>query len=237
LKPERNTAGGYVETTDTQIPAARAQTCGAGCRISGGLAGEPGGIPALPRPSTDEIALNPRHFRAQSTDDVLSTLVHEMHHLAQHRLPQDFGKAGRGGYHNRAFARIMRASGLICSDTGAPGGKETGECMSHYIVSGGAFDLACKELTDCGFSIRYVELVATERRAIRLITSKAASKTRYTCPKCSLHAWAKPAVGILCESCDARLIPDDPPATILGRGSALGEPSRGQKRSDGVDAR
>ena len=30
---------------------------------------------------TDEIAMNPAHFASRSTDEVLSTLVHEMVHL------------------------------------------------------------------------------------------------------------------------------------------------------------
>jgi len=44
----------------------------------------------------DEIALNPVHFATRSTDDVLSTLVHEMVHLWQHH----FGKPSRSSYHN-----------------------------------------------------------------------------------------------------------------------------------------
>jgi hypothetical protein len=33
---------------------------------------------------TDEIALNPSHFRERTTEQSLSTLVHEMVHLWQH---------------------------------------------------------------------------------------------------------------------------------------------------------
>ena len=40
---------------------------------------------------TDEVALNPSHFRSRTTEESLSTRVHEMAHLQQHH----FGKPGR----------------------------------------------------------------------------------------------------------------------------------------------
>src|ERR1700743_3451365 len=46
---------------------------------------------------TDEIALTPAHFRSRTTEESLSTLVHEMTHLEQHH----FGKPTRNGYHNK----------------------------------------------------------------------------------------------------------------------------------------
>src|SRR5690242_13502110 len=64
---------------------------------------------------TDEIALNPSHFHTRTTEQSLSTLVHEMTHLEQHH----FGKPSRAGYHNKEWAGMMRAVGLIPSDTGA----------------------------------------------------------------------------------------------------------------------
>ena len=35
---------------------------------------------------------------------------------------------------------MMGAIGLIPSDTGAPGGKQTGQKVSHYIAGGGRFE-------------------------------------------------------------------------------------------------
>src|SRR6202046_5767252 len=46
---------------------------------------------------TDEIGVNPSHFRERSTEQSLSTLVHEMAHLEQHH----FGKPSRTGYHTK----------------------------------------------------------------------------------------------------------------------------------------
>src|SRR6202035_5208413 len=96
---------------------------------------------------TDEIALNPSHFRDRSTEQSLSTLVHEMTHLEQHH----FGKPSRSSYHNTEWAGMMNAVGLIASDTAAPGGKEIGQKVSNYIESGGEFQRACAQLIEQGF--------------------------------------------------------------------------------------
>ena len=79
---------------------------------------------------TDEIALNPQHFKDRNTEQILSTLVHEMAHLWQHH----FGKPGRGRYHNKEWGAKMKEIGLYPSSTGQEGGKETGDSVSHYIL-------------------------------------------------------------------------------------------------------
>ena len=145
------------------------------------------------REITDEIALNPSHFSSRTTEQSLSTLVHEMTHLEQHH----FGTPSRSGYHNRELAGLMRAVGLIPSDTGAPGGKETGQSMTHYIEPGGRFEQACGELIRQGFDVPYVELWADEAARKK----KAASKTKYTCPACAANAWAKPETRLICGDC------------------------------------
>jgi len=57
-----------------------------------------------------------------------------MCHLEQHH----FGKPS-GAYHNKEWAKMMHAVGLMPSNTGKPGGKQTGQTVSHYIVTGGPF--------------------------------------------------------------------------------------------------
>ncbi len=156
------------------------------------------------REVTDEIALNPSHFRSRSTEQSLSTLVHEMAHLQQHH----FGKPSRASYHNKEWAQMMRAVGLIPSDTGAPGGREVGQKVSHYIEAGGAFERACAELMAGGFDALYVELWSEGEAAKR--KKKSASKTRYTCPTCQLNAWAKPDVRLVCGDCDELMEADEP---------------------------
>jgi predicted SprT family Zn-dependent metalloprotease len=148
---------------------------------------------------TDEIALNPSHFKAQTTQEILSTLVHEMAHLWQHH----FGKPGRTSYHNREWAECMRAIGLIPSDTGQPGGKETGQKVSHYIAENGKFAESCAELVSSGYDLSYIELWDEASAAKR--KKKAASKTKYTCPDCSANAWAKPAARLICGDCEVTM--------------------------------
>ena len=85
---------------------------------------------------TDEIAINPIYFINAKLHNVLSTLVHEMVHLEQHHL----GHSGRGRYHNREWGQWMQRVGLMPSNTGQVGGRQTGDQMTHYIIKGGAFD-------------------------------------------------------------------------------------------------
>lgn len=144
----------------------------------------------------DEIALNPSFFAECSVEDTLSTLVHEMAHLQQ----KHFGTPPRRGYHNREWAGMMRAVGLIPSTSGEPGGKETGQRISHYIEAGGRFAQACAELVDLrGDTVPYVELGSELERETR--ERKTASKTKYTCPACGANAWAKPRIALDCGAC------------------------------------
>ena len=154
---------------------------------------------------TDEIALNPSHFHRQSTEAVLSVLVHEMTHLERHQ----FGKTSRNRYHNKAWGGLMRAVGLIPSNTGAPGGQETGQQMMHYVEDGGPFAVACAELINSGYDPLFGDRVSegdVEKRK-----KKAASKTRYTCPDCGVNAWAKPDTALVCGDCMVVTEADDDP--------------------------
>jgi predicted SprT family Zn-dependent metalloprotease len=154
---------------------------------------------------TDEIALNPSHFRSRTTQESLSTLVHEMTHLQQHH----FGKPSRISYHNKEWARMMKAVGLVPSDTGAPGGREVGQKVSHYIEPGGRFATACAELMRRGFDPLYVELWGEGEAEKR--KKKTASKTKYTCPACGVNAWAKPQTALICGACRKKMEAEEAP--------------------------
>ena len=139
---------------------------------------------------TDEIALNPAHFRGQKMGESLSNLAHEMcHHEQCH-----FGKPGGRIYHNEEWADMMKAIGLIPAKTRESVGKPRRE-VSHYVVPGGPFALACAELVKSGFTVRYVELWSDEPAPI----------TKYICPACGLGAWGKPAINLVCGSCNERM--------------------------------
>jgi hypothetical protein len=150
---------------------------------------------------TDEIALNPAHFAQRGAKKVLSTLAHELCHQWQ----QHFGKPSQRGYHNAEWAAKMAEIGLVASDTGRPGGKKTGPRISHYIKPGGAFDRAADKLIAKGFALAFVERTTMAERKIAL--KKRQSKTRYSCERCDLNAWAKPGAKLVCGTCHQPLVP------------------------------
>jgi hypothetical protein len=144
------------------------------------------------RQVVDEIALNPAHFAERTPAEILSTLVHEMAHVWQHH----YGTPSRTGYHNREWAAKMKELGLIPSTTGRPGGKETGQKVSHYVEPGGPFARAFARLE--APAVLYQDLAGDDESARR---RKAASKTKYACPGCGVNAWAKPGVNLVCGDC------------------------------------
>lgn len=149
---------------------------------------------------TDEIALNPEMFQGRTTEEVLSTLVHEMCHLEQHH----FGKPSRSGYHNKEWASMMMAVGLTPTDTGELGGKMTGQKVTHCIEDGGKYAVSCAALMAKGFDIPW----QANTRDSATAKKKAASKTKYSCPGCDLNAWGKPDIKIACVECELTLEPE-----------------------------
>lgn len=101
----------------------------------------------------DEIAMNPSFFSIRTIEETLSTLAHEM----THKYQQNFGKPGRGRYHNKEWGDKMIEIGLMPSSTGKEGGKKTGDRMSHYIIKGGAFEKACKQLITSDFKLSWAD--------------------------------------------------------------------------------
>lgn len=148
---------------------------------------------------TDEIALNPVHFMDRPLPDVFSTLVHEMVHLWQHH----FGDPPQTGYHDKEWAYKMVEIGLIPSHTGKPGGRMVGQNMSDYINPEGKFLPVCEAFLDKNSVTLFQDRWSLAEEEAR--EKKNASKTKYTCPSCSLNAWAKPAVSIICGTCQEEL--------------------------------
>lgn len=152
--------------------------------------------------TTDELALNPDHFTGRTDKEILSTLVHEMAHVWQ----QAFGKPGRRGYHNLEWAFKMKSLGLHPSSTGEKEGAETGERVSHYILEGGAFDVACGRLLAKGFKLNW----QARRSAQEGGTSKKSTREKFTCAACGQNAWAKPDAALICGTCydeDGEVLP------------------------------
>ena len=139
-----------------------------------------------------ELAMNPDHF-GRSDEEILSTLVHEMAHVWQ----QTHGRPPRRCYHDREWAAKMREIGLQPSTTGQPGGQETGQSVSHYIVAGGPFTKAYRKLEKTGFELRWQS--RTEGDAAR--KGKKASKTKFSCSECGQNAWGKADSLLICGEC------------------------------------
>lgn len=108
---------------------------------------------------THEIALNPEYFGTSTLEYTLSVLVHEMVHQAQYEQRT----AGRSGYHNKDFAKRMRAVGLVASNTGLPGGQEVGPQMCHYVEPGGRFLEVARTILDEGFRARWADRYVRRR--------------------------------------------------------------------------
>lgn len=155
---------------------------------------------------TDEIAMNPQHFKRRSIMEVLSTLAHEMAHQWQEHC----GNPSRKGYHNSEWAEKMESIGLMPSDTGQPGGKTTGQRMTHYIIPGGRFERACAALLSDGFKLAWGEIM-TELEGDEVEKGGGKGKTtrvKFTCPACGANAWGKPDLKLICGICLVPMLPE-----------------------------
>src|SRR5690606_37233909 len=63
----------------------------------------------------------------------------------------------RGNYHNKEWADKMEQVGLMPSNTGEPGGKRTGDRMTHYILQGGAFERRCDQLLTRAYTLSWLD--------------------------------------------------------------------------------
>lgn len=142
-----------------------------------------------------EIALNVALFTGKTDKYILSILVHEMVHHWQ----DVFGKPGRGNYHNEEWATKMFEIGLMASSTGKEFGKQTGQSMSHYILTGDKFDVCCDELLARGACLDY-----NSRENPK---NPKKNKTKYQCPCCETNVWGKPELNLLCVDCDVHYLP------------------------------
>jgi len=148
----------------------------------------------------DEIALNPAYFSERTTKEILSTLVHEQAHVWQ----QHHGKPSRTGYHNVEWSEKMERLGLIPSSTGRPGGKRTGQRVSHYIAIGGPFDRACDDLLSQGYNIEFADRVTPTESPKRAGASR--KKLAYSCKGCRANTWGKPGLNIFCGDCQIAFV-------------------------------
>jgi hypothetical protein len=144
----------------------------------------------IEKAAVHELALNPDTFTGRTDELILSTLVHEMAHVWQ----ETHGEPSRRGYHNRQWAEKMREVGLQPTSTGEPGGMETGQSVTHYIIPEGHYARAYAQLASSGYKLHWQSLPAVG-------SAKKTSKRKFTCPECRQNAWAKPGACLICGQC------------------------------------
>lgn len=151
--------------------------------------------------TVSEIALNPTYFATKPPIEICQTLVHEQAHQWQ----MHFGKPSRTGYHNKEWAAKMEEIGLMPSSTGQPGGRKVGQKMADYVIPGGRFEQAAKELMARGDYAPYVEhgMYSDDDASEAKEKKKKDSKQKYSCETCGFNVWAKPDAHIICGDCFA----------------------------------
>ena len=91
----------------------------------------------------------------------------------------------------------MEVIGLIPSDTGEPGGKRTGQRVTHYILDGGPFWQVCTALLAQGFTISWRDRPKEDGPT----PPKGGKRDKFCCPGCSENAWARPDALLVCGQC------------------------------------
>lgn len=152
--------------------------------------------------STDELALNPDLLAERPMIETLSTLVHEMCHVEQEHYGENKPKSA---YHNKEWAAMMRAVGLIPSTTGEPGGKETGQKVTHYIEPAGAFETVAEELLASGWVMPWIAKNTRTEKEVKRKAAKKASNVAHKCPSCGASARAKTDANLVCGDCMVKM--------------------------------
>ena len=147
-----------------------------------------------------ELNLNPDAYIDRTDIQILSSLVHEQAHLQQ----QETGKPSRGGYHNKQWASMMEAVGLMPSDTEQEGGRKTGQSMTHYIIEGGAFDIASKQFLKSRKGFQWESVVYN-----KVAGQSKKTRWKFTCPNCAQNAWAKEIANLGCGDCSCKMERED----------------------------
>ena len=142
----------------------------------------------------DGIALNPQHFETRKIQGIMQILVHEMCHLWQ----AHFGENSPTSYHDKEWSDKMESLGLMPSNTGAPGGKKTGQKMYDYPLEAGMFLKACDGLLTPEYRISWRDRFSVAPEAAPL--GNKSLRMKYSC-SCPANIWGKPGLNVLCGEC------------------------------------
>ena len=115
-----------------------------------------------------------------------------------HVWQEQYGQPGSRGYHNKQWAAQMKAVGLQPSSTGMPGGRETGQRVSHYVIPDGRFAhaFAALQMTEWKLNLQSAHRADGGRK----------NKTNFTSSSCGQNVWGKPDTQVRCDPCGALMI-------------------------------
>jgi hypothetical protein len=111
-----------------------------------------------------EIAMNPQYFITASPLEIYQTLAHEQAHEWQ----EDHGKPSRRNYHNSEWADKMRSIGL---EPISDNGKGTGQKVGDRPISGGLFELACRDFFMAGYKLAVVDRQYSDEVTLKRLNS------------------------------------------------------------------
>lgn len=112
-----------------------------------------------------------------------------------------FGTPSRKGYHNWEWATKMIEIGLQPSSTGEPGGRQTGQSMSDYIISGGKFDIVAG-----AFILKNKLEWNSIRETAKEKKTRTKTREKFTCPDCHQACWGKKTANLMCGICEKHMI-------------------------------
>ncbi|WP_323114872.1 hypothetical protein [Pseudomonas guariconensis] len=136
-----------------------------------------------------------------------SKMIESLAHQACHQYRQHAGQPPRRAYHDQVWADKMVEIGLQPSSTGLPGGRMTGQKVSHYLVENGGMSLLIRELLDHGLDITLAAAVGPGggRRGAR---KQAWARTKYTCAGCKKSVLGGDQYNLVCGDCQLPLAPE-----------------------------
>lgn len=140
-----------------------------------------------------EICINPEYLDQSNIESVLSTLVHEMCHLYTCVKNCNY----ENGYHGRVWAEKMKSIGLIPTDSGKIGGKETGYNITQVILREGEFHRFTEDKLKLFKDCFYARIIDTENLVHNSV--KCGKRYKYSCG-CS-NVWGKKDLSLMCVKC------------------------------------
>jgi predicted SprT family Zn-dependent metalloprotease len=143
-----------------------------------------------------EIAVNVNCGANREPVTVFGVLAHEMTHLWQ----QEHGHPTRNGYHNKEWEREARRIGLLIQG----GGQKVHTEVEPEGLTEAAIASMPKAAAFPWISAEVDSLGALRPKGQPQVRS--GHRSRYTCPICGLHAWAKPEASLVCGTDGQELV-------------------------------